>query len=98
VYAIASPSVRDPQNVLRHPLGNPSNLPVRLLGLPSDLPQHDFTIAARTPKGGHRPRMRASEFYGDMLPRWQSNTPVEFAFDAGAVAHPVIDLQIAPEQ
>jgi penicillin amidase len=40
---------------------------------------------------------RDSPFYGNMLPRWQSNTPVDFAFGAGSVEHPSLELELAPE-
>lgn len=39
---------------------------------------------------------RQSNFYNNMVPRWVSNTPVDFAFGAGAVKNPAVDLQLKP--
>jgi penicillin amidase len=39
---------------------------------------------------------RDSAFYNNLVPRWASNTPVDFAFGAGAVKTPAVDLQVKP--
>jgi penicillin amidase len=40
---------------------------------------------------------RESNFYNNLLPRWQSNTPVDFAFGAGALTSPALELELEPE-
>lgn len=39
---------------------------------------------------------RDSKFFNNMVPRWLTNTPVDFAFGAGAVKTPAVDLQVKP--
>jgi penicillin amidase len=39
---------------------------------------------------------RQSKFYNNMVPNWVANTPVDFAFGAGAVKNPAVDLQVKP--
>ena len=39
---------------------------------------------------------RESPFYNNMVARWVANTPVDFAFGAGAVKTPAVDLQVKP--
>lgn len=39
---------------------------------------------------------RDGKFYNNMVPNWVSSTPVDFAFGAGAVQNPALDLQVNP--
>ena len=39
---------------------------------------------------------RDGKFYNNMVPRWISSTPVDFAFGANAVQSPALDLQVKP--
>jgi penicillin amidase len=39
---------------------------------------------------------RESRFYDNMVPLWITNTPVDFAFGAGAVTSPAVDLIVSP--
>jgi penicillin amidase len=39
---------------------------------------------------------RDSKFYNNMVPRWASNTPVDFAFGAGAVKNIAVDISVKP--
>jgi penicillin amidase len=39
---------------------------------------------------------RESAFYNNMIPRWLTNTPVDYAFGAGAVTNPARDLEVLP--
>jgi penicillin amidase len=39
---------------------------------------------------------RDSKFYNNMVPRWASNTPVDFAFGAGAVKTIAVDISVKP--
>jgi penicillin amidase len=40
---------------------------------------------------------RSSQFYNNLLPGWQSNQPVDFAFGKGAVKTPAVQLELQPE-
>jgi penicillin amidase len=40
---------------------------------------------------------RDGRFYDNLLPLWQSNTPVDFAFGAGAAKNPALAFELRPE-